>query len=100
MRPSSECGTGWCCVAAANACRVALLSTGVAVRRSTSAARGGMIPFLHFKVRAAYRAVDRATEWQTYLGERMTHHRRKYRLMSRLEALKRSPWARVSRQEA
>ena len=41
------------------------------------------------KARTAYRAAGRETEWQTYLGELIARHRRKYSLMSRLEALKR-----------
>jgi len=41
------------------------------------------------KARAAYRATGRETEWKTYLGELIASHRRKYSLMSRLEALKR-----------
>ena len=41
------------------------------------------------KARAAYRAAGRQTEWQTYLGELIARHRRKYSLMPRLEALKR-----------
>lgn len=41
------------------------------------------------KARAAYHTAGRETEWQAYLGELMVQHRRKYSLMSRLEALKR-----------
>ena len=41
------------------------------------------------KARAAYRAAGRETEWQTYLAELMTRHRRKYSLIPRLEALQR-----------
>ncbi|RMF93571.1 MAG: SWIM zinc finger domain-containing protein [Nitrospinota bacterium] len=41
------------------------------------------------KARAAYRAVDREAEWQAYLHQLITHHRRKYSLVPRLEALRR-----------
>jgi uncharacterized Zn finger protein len=41
------------------------------------------------KARAAYRAAGRETEWDTYLGELIARHRRKYSLMPMLEALKR-----------
>ena len=41
------------------------------------------------KARAAYRAAGRETQWDTYLGELMACHRRKYSLMPILEALKR-----------
>ena len=41
------------------------------------------------KARAAYRAAGRQTEWQTYLGELIARHRRKYSLVPMLEALKR-----------
>jgi uncharacterized Zn finger protein len=41
------------------------------------------------KARAAYRDAGREAEWKTYLGELIASHRRKYSLMSRLEALKR-----------
>lgn len=41
------------------------------------------------RARAAYRAAGRETEWKTYLSELMARHRRKYSLMSRLEALQR-----------
>jgi uncharacterized Zn finger protein len=40
--------------------------------------------------RAAYRSAGRETEWQTYLGELTTRHRRKHRLMPMLDALKRA----------
>jgi len=39
------------------------------------------------KARAAYRAAARETEWQTYLGELIAQHRRKYSLTPMLEAL-------------
>lgn len=42
------------------------------------------------KARAAYRSAGRETEWQTYLGELTTRHRRKHRLMPMLDALKRA----------
>jgi uncharacterized Zn finger protein len=41
------------------------------------------------KARAAYRTTGRETEWQAYLAEMMTRHRRKYSLIPSLEALKR-----------
>jgi len=41
------------------------------------------------KARAAYRAAGGQTEWQTYLGELIARHRRKYSLVPMLEALKR-----------
>jgi uncharacterized Zn finger protein len=42
------------------------------------------------KARAAYRSAGRETEWQTYLGELTTRHRRKHCLMPMLDALKRA----------
>jgi uncharacterized Zn finger protein len=42
------------------------------------------------KARAAYRSAGRETEWQTYLGELTTRHRRKHRLMPMLDTLKRA----------
>jgi uncharacterized Zn finger protein len=41
------------------------------------------------KARAAYRAAGRETEWKTYLGDLIAHHRRKYSLVPMLEALQR-----------
>jgi uncharacterized Zn finger protein len=41
------------------------------------------------KARTAYGTTGREAEWQAYLGDIMTRHRRKYSLMPRLEALQR-----------
>jgi uncharacterized Zn finger protein len=41
------------------------------------------------KARAAYRTAGREPEWQAYRAALMTHYRRKYSLLLRLEALKR-----------
>ena len=41
------------------------------------------------KARAAYRAAGREAEWQTYLEELIRRHRRKYKLVPMLEALRR-----------
>jgi uncharacterized Zn finger protein len=55
----------------------------------------GKSPYYHHAVRwlakaqTAYRAAGREADWQTYLGEIMTNHRRKYSLMPMLEVLQR-----------
>src|SRR5436305_3241251 len=40
------------------------------------------------KARTAYRATDREKEWQAYLGELLTQHGRKYKLVPLLKALR------------
>ena len=40
------------------------------------------------KARTAYRATGREKEWQAYLGELLTQHGRKYKLVPMLKALR------------
>ena len=40
------------------------------------------------KARTAYRALGREEEWRAYLGELLTHHGRKYKLVPMLKALR------------